>query len=157
ASIRDAALRPAITAVANAPAIRASVVATLDGSGPVHLWPTADVGQFRGSLRAPSSPGIYRLRVTGNGATTDVPLVVATDVRRATPSAGRLLDAWASARGGRAFSASEIDQLPSALTAAIRPAARLETWHPMRSAWWIAPFAFALSGEWWLRRRRGLR
>ena len=35
-------------------------------------------------------------------------------------------------------------------------AARVEG-RPMRSAWWILPFAACLSAEWWLRRRRGLR
>ena len=29
--------------------------------------------------------------------------------------------------------------------------------HPMRSVWWIVPFAACLSVEWWQRRRRGLR
>jgi hypothetical protein len=29
--------------------------------------------------------------------------------------------------------------------------------HPMRSTWWILPFAVCLSAEWWMRRRRGLR
>jgi MoxR-like ATPase len=29
--------------------------------------------------------------------------------------------------------------------------------HPMRSAWWLVPFAACLSGEWWLRRRHGQR
>ena len=29
--------------------------------------------------------------------------------------------------------------------------------HPMRSTWWILPFALCLSAEWWLRRRQGLR
>jgi hypothetical protein len=29
--------------------------------------------------------------------------------------------------------------------------------HPMRSTWWILPFAICLSAEWWLRRRGGLR
>jgi len=29
--------------------------------------------------------------------------------------------------------------------------------HPMRSAWWMLPFAACLSAEWWMRRRRGLR
>jgi hypothetical protein len=29
--------------------------------------------------------------------------------------------------------------------------------HPMRSPWWIVPFAACLSAEWWLRRRAELR
>jgi hypothetical protein len=31
------------------------------------------------------------------------------------------------------------------------------TVHPMRSAWWIVPFAGLLCAEWMLRRRQGLR
>jgi hypothetical protein len=38
------------------------------------------------------------------------------------------------------------------------PAPRLpRSLHPMRSTWWIVPFAACLSGEWWLRRRQGKR
>ncbi len=29
--------------------------------------------------------------------------------------------------------------------------------HPMRSSWWMFPFVACLAGEWWLRRRGGLR
>jgi hypothetical protein len=28
---------------------------------------------------------------------------------------------------------------------------------PLRSVWWLLPFAGCLSAEWWIRRRRGLR
>ena len=40
--------------------------------------------------------------------------------------------------------------------AALRQQPRPDRVHPMRSAWWIAPFAIALGLEWWSRRRRGL-
>ena len=36
------------------------------------------------------------------------------------------------------------------------PRAPLEH-HPMRSVWWMVPFAACVSGEWWLRRRQGKR
>jgi hypothetical protein len=52
--------------------------------------------------------------------------------------------------------AADAGSLASKLVSAIHPADRRMTWHPMRSAWWIVPFVLALSGEWWLRRRRGL-
>ena len=29
--------------------------------------------------------------------------------------------------------------------------------YPMRSFWWMFPFVACLAGEWWLRRRGGLR
>jgi hypothetical protein len=34
---------------------------------------------------------------------------------------------------------------------------RPETRYPMRSWWWLLPFAGCLTAEWWLRRRAGLR
>jgi hypothetical protein len=34
---------------------------------------------------------------------------------------------------------------------------RPEPRYPMRSWWWVVPFIACLSGEWWLRRRAGLR
>ena len=36
------------------------------------------------------------------------------------------------------------------------PVTQIARVFPMRSAWWLPPFALALAGEWWLRRRRGL-
>jgi hypothetical protein len=66
-----------------------------------------------------------------------------------------LLNSWVAARGGRVIPNAEIASLENVLGDAVHAAPRLETWNPMRSAWWIVPFALALSGEWWLRRRRG--
>lgn len=38
----------------------------------------------------------------------------------------------------------------------VGPPSQLER-RPMRSLWWMIPFTACLNGEWWLRRRRGLR
>jgi len=75
---------------------------------------------------------------------------------RPTPDARDLLRAFASAHGGRAVAASELSTLSAQLAAVTHAEPRLETWHPMRSGWWIVPFALLLSLEWWLRRRRGM-
>jgi hypothetical protein len=62
-----------------------------------------------------------------------------------------------ASRGGIDVDARRWPQLADFLRAhAPRPIVR-DARHPMRSAWWIAPFAFCLSAEWWLRRRAGLR
>ena len=148
ATVRDAALR------SDAAAMRGSVSASMDSVGEVRLWP-AGAGELRGSVRAPSAPGVYRIAVTADGNRAEAPIVVARDVHRASPSG--LVDSWASARGGRVVLASQLDQLEAALDEAVRVEPRMETWHPMRSAWWIVPFVLALSGEWWMRRRRGLK
>jgi hypothetical protein len=34
---------------------------------------------------------------------------------------------------------------------------RPEPRYPMRAWWWVLPLAGCLAGEWWLRRRAGLR
>ncbi len=167
--IRDAALQPAFVAAADSHAVRASVVASLEAGAadapgklsvvapsPVRLWAGPDVGELRGTVRAPQTPGTYRIVVVGSGGTASAPLIVAPGVRRAAPSNPELLAAWATSRGGRMLRASDVGTLSAALTAAVHPSSRIETWHPMRSAWWIVPFVLALSGEWWLRRRRGL-
>ncbi len=73
------------------------------------------------------------------------------------PDERALVKAWASAHGGRTFGEGELASLAPALSAALKPAAENRTDHPMRSPWWIVPFAAALGVEWWNRRRRGLR
>jgi hypothetical protein len=122
----------------------------------VRLWPGDGVGELRGAVRAPEKPGLYRLTVSADGNTRTMPLVVATDASHPNPDDRDLVAAWAQAHDGRALPASRLSELPSELRRAIHPPPRLETWYPMRSGWWIVPFAILLSTEWWLRRRRGL-
>ena len=152
---RDAALSPDRSARTN---VTASLESTPSGGGPttVRLWPSGAAGRLEGVVRAPAEAGVYRLVVTADGNRGETPVVVATNAMHSTPDALDLLAVWASARGGRALPESQLDKLSALLRQAIHAQPRLETWNPMRSAWWIIPFALALSGEWWLRRRRGL-
>lgn len=153
AQLRDASL-------STARPLRAGATATLVSDARatnVRLWPGDRVGTFRGEVRAPTTPGVYRLAVAANGARGEVPIVVAANVARPSPEAPELLRAWVASRGGATVTAADIGSLEPRLVSAIQPADRRVTWHPMRSAWWIIPFVLALSAEWWLRRRRGLR
>lgn len=122
----------------------------------VSLAPSTSVGTLSGSFRAPSQPGRYEVTVASGADSVSVPVVVAADAR---PPIGprAALDALVSASGGRSFDDDELGALTAALKAAIRPAVHPEPWHPMRSPWWILPFALLLSAEWWLRRRSGQR
>lgn len=120
------------------------------------LVPTGIPGEFVGELRAPTEPGIHRVAVFADGNRTEIPILVG-DVDRPAADDGDLVRAWTSSHAGRVFSASALGDLSATLTSAIRPDARAEMWHPMRSAWWIVPFALLASAEWWTRRRRGLR
>ncbi|MEP6765244.1 MAG: hypothetical protein ABJB66_13075 [Gemmatimonadaceae bacterium] len=140
--------------------VRSSVSATLalvKGSERIRLWPTGAPGQFRGSFRAPDSSGSYRVNVAADGATADASFIVAAGpIARANPANSELLSAWTIAKGGHLIHAADLAKLPEELTRALHPTARRVSWHPMRSAWWLVPFALLLSAEWWMRRRRGL-
>ena len=155
AVLRDAVLSTARPVRASASAALVSD-ARITGTTAVRLWPGERAGTFRGSTRAPATPGVYRLTVSAGGARGDVPIVVAADMSRPAPEAPELVRAWVASHGGAAIVAADAGSLAPRLLAAIHAADRRMTWHPMRSAWWILPFALALAAEWWLRRRRGL-
>ncbi len=137
----------------NLPA-RAAVSLALDGS-PVAGWP-GGVGRLDARLRAPRDTGVHHLTVAANGATIDVPVVVDRSAPlSAIPST--LFAQWIAAHGGTIVEASQLGDLAPRITRALHLASRVETRHPMRSPWWVLPFTLALSAEWWLRRRRGMR
>jgi hypothetical protein len=76
----------------------------------------------------------------------------ASEVEAPHPS---VLTALAAATGGRVLDTDALDTLGDALSDVLAPARRQQPWHPMRSPWWLLPFAGALVAEWWLRRRVG--
>jgi hypothetical protein len=86
-----------------------------------------------------------------------VPIVVDASAAHPSTESRDLLAAWVATRGGRIVSSNGLDDLPNVLAVAIPPVSRAQTWNPMRSTGWLLLFTFALSAEWWLRRRRGLR
>ena len=135
--------------------LRGTVRSVKDSVTTLRLWPRA-VGEFVGAVRAPTSPGLYRIEVSVGGRTAELPFVVAASPHRVSRGAEARLADWVHATNGSIVPASQLDRLSSLLRDAVRIEPRAVTWHPMRSAWWIIPFALALSGEWWLRRRRGL-
>lgn len=122
----------------------------------VRLWPDGSIGGFRGSFRAPGVVGHYYIAVTAGDLLDSVPIVVARAPAVASAEQRELLRSMAIAGGGFAVDVAQLDSVSSAILSAAVPATRAETWHPMRSAWWLVPFALLLSAEWWLRRRRGL-
>ena len=67
------------------------------------------------------------------------------------------LAAWVSSRKGHVMPESQLGSLAASLDRAIGSTESRSTVRPMRSAWWMVPFGLALAGEWWIRRRRGLR
>lgn len=122
----------------------------------ITLWPGESPGELRGTFRAPERSGAYRIAISADGHRAAAPLVVAVGTMHPSASTAELLSAWTIAHGGRMIGESQLDQLAPLLRAVIKPVPRAERWHPLRSPWWLLPFVVVLSGEWWLRRRRGL-
>jgi hypothetical protein len=122
----------------------------------VRLWPRAEQGVFEGTFVAPADSGPHRIVVTTGSATESAAFIVDAAARPARSPESDAIRAFASSRGGFTIAEGELRTLPSRLTAAFQPVARVETWYPMRSAWWLLPFTLLLGGEWWWRRRRGL-
>ena len=108
-------------------------------------------------LRPDSLSGPVSFEVSRDGARVVSTLLVVPDARRPASDDRRLIDAWTTATGGRAIGESGLGTLASLLQGTLAPPAERVRWRPMRSAWWIVPFAFVLGAEWWSRRRLGLR
>ena len=155
-TLRDVALAD----LADGRPIGSVVAATIEHNGariPVSLWPDHELGRLRGTARAPSTPGHYRVVVTSGGARADAPIAVVPDASQPMPDERDLIAAWTHSRRGEVIPASRLQDLPAMLVQSLTPVSRAETWHPIRSPWWLVPFAFGLGAEWWWRRRHGRR
>jgi hypothetical protein len=136
-----------------------SAAATLASGETVRLWPGPEPGSFDGLVSA-ARAGLNRIDV------------VATNGRRVERGSARFADGAYIPSGGEPvvplslLSATHggidvtVDELPK-LVRWLRDTVPAKTTpvqrHPMRSPWWIVPFAGCLSVDWWLRRRSGLR
>jgi hypothetical protein len=117
----------------------------------VRLWPTAEPGVYEGEWR-PTAAGDYDLAVTAGAHRGDAAVtVVASQPARAAPEELALA---ARASGGRVFSSDQA--LVEGLKDAFPARTVTVTMNPMRSPWWVVPFAGLLCVEWAVRRKRGL-
>ncbi len=101
------------------------------------------------------APGEGRVVVTVGGASDSLFFSVTPNAPPRYDPAAPLLEAWIAALDGALLQGEHLDDLPSLLAARLAPGPGSSRWYPMHSAWWLLPFAAALSAEWWLRRRRG--
>lgn len=147
---------------------RASLVHESGEVLPLSVWPGRDALSLEGRFRAPARAGTWRVTVEVDGHRASVPLIVDTATTHLEGSRGlegapgegglddALVDAWVQSRGGTTVTSDRLGDLVDALETTLSVERRRDPWHPMRSPWWMLPFALALAGEWWLRRRRGL-
>jgi hypothetical protein len=137
-----------------------AVSASLDDDQPIRLRPEPEAGVYRGSFTAKSAPGrsTIEVRASGGQATSaSRTLLVRPDVQRVRSDAAPSLSMLASSHRGINVTPDHVADLERFVRRAVAPPRTTLVRHPMQSTWWILPFAVCLSGEWWLRRRRGLR
>jgi hypothetical protein len=127
-------------------------------NAPIRLWPDARPSAYHGAINAPSRDGVYAVSVQldGQAALSRAQFRVRHGTRIARP-AWPGLEAFVEARRGLLVTSDRLDRLTRHLRESVRPASTRHARHPLRSAWWILPFAACLGGEWLLRRRRGER
>jgi hypothetical protein len=117
----------------------------------IRLWPTSRIGELAGVVTPPRE-GRYAISVSVGSERTDAVLLVEPDVTRAHEEADPA--AIASLTGGAVV--GQTSDLRGHL-ASLGGTPIERRMHPMRSPWWIAPFAAFLAAEWASRRRAGLR
>ena len=135
--------------------LRATLISDRD-STPVRLWPDASPGVFTGKVVAPRTTGTYQLNVAAGSERASSPIVVDAVAKGPKSDDGDLVSAFVSSRNGVVVGEADLNRLPGLISSAVESVSRVETWHPMRSPWWIVPFALLLGAEWWWRRRNGL-
>lgn len=122
--------------------------------GMLRLWPQARPGTFAGVF-TPNVEGECRLEIAAAGRAATAPVLVKADVRRREAD-GRL-KAAVIAHGGVVVTPGHEDELLSHVRQRLPRRHEPATLHPMHSPLWIVPFVACLGGDWFLRRRNGLR
>jgi hypothetical protein len=142
----------------------ASVVRQPDGKTaeqPIRLLPGSTAGEFFGTIGAVAGAAHNEsIAVTAtSNQSTEREIVRADPAVAGVPlePSGPPLSLLASTHGGVDVGPDRIDRLERFLRLNAAGARTPMQRRPMRSVWWIVPFGAALSGEWWLRRRRGAR
>jgi hypothetical protein len=130
------------------------------GDGPattVRMWPADEAGAFRGRVPA-GTHGDCRIdaRVDRIGEASAT-LEQVTNGGSSPRWTQAEMAAIASTSGGVLIDDGDVSPLVQGWLQAQSGESRPERRYPMRSWWWLLPFVASLAGEWWLRRRTGLR
>ena len=100
--------------------------------------------------------GDYGISVTMGSSRGDAALRAAPAVTRGSVADPEGLASMARATGGQVFAVEQAAVLVDAMKGAFPARISTRSSHPMRSPWWVVPFAGLLTAEWVVRRRRGL-
>ena len=143
------------------PAERAEAGATLrcgeEAPAPLRLWPSGQPGVFGASWTAGLEGPCVVEATTNSGVRAAAGLVVSSSPQPGQGDSLSRLQSLVAATGGVRAAAGDEARVASHVLAASPSAPAPMPVHPMRSPWWMLPFVLCLGGEWWLRRRAGLR
>jgi hypothetical protein len=126
------------------------------GDASVRLWPGGEPGIYRGAARAPLESGVVTAVLEHAGVRATAQLNVNASVAQPWSERDAALEAIATASGGMTVGPGDVDRLATELERHAKPATTVRTIQPLRSVWWMLPFASCLAAEWALRRRRHL-
>lgn len=142
--------------------VRAMAQVSCEGDAPstLRLWPSGR-GLLAGTFVA-ARPGRCQVHAEAGlprSEGADTAFVAAEAPLSAVNASGGRIEALVAAFGAPLVRAGDEETLVAAARGRMAGAAseRREDRHPLRSPWWIVPFVACLGGEWWLRRRRGVR
>src|SRR5262249_18472985 len=139
----------------------ASVSASADGQ-PIRLLPLAEAGAYHGQVTAAAttlrtSIDLQVIDAAGRATTARRTVPTAPDAHHVAAPAEAPLSLLSASHGGIDVRPARIGDVERFARAIAPPPPAPAEHHPMRSPWWLAPFAGCLFAEWWLRRRFGLR
>lgn len=130
------------------------------GSGPaepIRLWPTGELGVFNGSWIAGSASPCAIEASADDGRAAATGIVVTDAPSRSVTATLSDVERLVRLTGGVAVTSGDESKVAQLLSGTQPPNPIRTPVRPMRSPWWMAVFAALLGGEWWLRRRAGLR
>lgn len=137
--------------------VRATRTCGVEAATAVRMWPADAAGSFRGRVPAGSRADCrVEARVEGVGeqsAVLDQGSAIALSPRWTQEE----MAAIAATSGGALITDGDVGSLVRGWLQAHPAERRPEPRYPMRSWWWLLPLVASLAGEWWLRRRTGLR
>ena len=127
-------------------------------AAPIRLWPGARPGLFSGAVHA-IGPAECTLAasMTGSAEVTNQAALLVADAPARPVGDLEALDAGIAAHGGAVVDLGDEPGLVSRVAERLPAQREPHDIRPMRSPWWMLPFAACLGAEWWLRRRRGER
>jgi hypothetical protein len=136
----------------------AAILTCGDAREPIRLWPTAQPGSFTGTATAPADGTCaIEASIEGRSAAHGVARLVVSPGLAPMPGRRASLADVMAAHGAAVRRVGEEEELVARVRQLLPDTRAPQETRPMRSPWWLLPFAASLSGEWWLRRRAGRR